>query len=398
MQSGSRGPARPLHRPASACAVPAKLAALLLLTALTGCSLISIKSPERPLSARDMNARILTRELTTHFIAANGRNTDNILAIETDPTVINNALRWEVGVIITTRNAETQLAPLMSLLDTWALALQLQGFVGASGPGAKLFGTHQAAVRTLTDGYADGVHGLARSLLTPREFTDYQSFVDDYVRSHPLQDLKFARPSVIEAWVRVKGAGSSLLDEVGTIPQALADTSQRVQIYADTVPAQTLRRTQLALRESGYTPEDVRAALARLDARLDRLTAVAESAPELVRGAEEEVRKSLHEVLNRLDASVGATASAFHTEREALFADIQAEREALTTAVDAQRQALAADAARIAQQVVRTSGEEVRHFTREAMLLIIALALVVLGLPFAAGYLVGRARSAVRPG
>ena len=85
MQSGSRGPARPLHRPASACAVPAKLAALLLLTALTGCSLISIKSPERPLSARDMNARILTRELTTHFIAANGRNTDNILAIETDP-------------------------------------------------------------------------------------------------------------------------------------------------------------------------------------------------------------------------------------------------------------------------------------------------------------------------
>jgi len=133
MQSGSRGPARPLHRPASACAVPAKLAALLLLTALTGCSLISIKSPERPLSARDMNARILTRELTTHFIAANGRNTDNILAIETDPTVINNALRWEVGVIITTRNAETQLAPLMSLLDTWALALQLQGFVGASG-------------------------------------------------------------------------------------------------------------------------------------------------------------------------------------------------------------------------------------------------------------------------
>jgi len=47
---------------------------------------------------------------------------------------------------------------------------------------------------------------------------------------------------------------------------------------------------------------------------------------------------------------------------------------------------------------VRTSGEEVRHFTREAMLFVIALALVVLGLPFAAGYLVGRARSAVRPG
>jgi len=385
MQSRSRGPARPLHRSASACAAPVKLAALLLLSTLTGCSLISIKSPERPLSARDMNARILTRELTTHFIAANGRNTDNILATESDPAVINNALRWEVGVIVTTRNAETQLSPRMGLLDTWALALQLQGFVGAGGAGAKLFGTHQAAVRSLTDAYADDVHALARSLLTTHEFTDYQSFINEYVRAHPLQDLKFARASVIEEWGRAKGAESSLLDEVGTIPQALADTSQRLQIYADTVPVQTMRRTELALRETGYTPEDVRAAMARLDARLERLTAVAESAPELVRGAEQEVRQSLHEVLNRLDASVGQTAIAFHTEREALFADIQSEREALTTAVDAQRQALTADAARIGQQLVRTSGDEVRRLTRQAMLL-------------AAGYVVGRALSSYRGG
>jgi hypothetical protein len=391
-------PARPLNRGSSACAALARLGAVVLVGCLTGCSLISLKSPERPLSTRDMNARILTRELTTHFIEANGRNTDSILATESDPAVINNTLRWEVGVIVTTREAETQLAPLMSLLDTWALALQLQGFVDAGGPGGKLFGTHQAAVRTLTDSYADGVHTLARSLLTPSEFTDYQSFVDDYVRAHPLQDLKFARASVIEAWGRAKGTESSLLDEVGTIPQALADTSQRLQIYADTVPVQTMRRTQLALRESGYTPEDVRAALARLDARLERLTTVAESAPELVHDAEEQVRESLHELLRRLDTSVDASASAFRTERAALFVDIQHEREALTAAVDEERKALAADAARIGQQLVRTGGEEVRHFTREAMLLVIALALVLLGLPFAAGYLVGRARSPLRPG
>lgn len=345
-----------------------------------------------------MNARILTRELTTHFIEETGRNTDSILTTESDPAVINNALRWEVGVIVTTRQSETQLAPLMSLLDTWALALQLQAFVGEGAPGRKLFGKHQAAVRTITDNYADAVHNLARSLLKPSEFADYQSFVTSFVSAHPLQDLKFARASVIEAWGRAKGAESSLLDEVGTIPQALADTSQRMQIYADTVPVQTMRRTQLALRETGYTPEDMRAAMARLDARLERLTTVAESAPELVRDAEEQVRESLHEILNRLDASVAASASAFRTERAQLFVDIQAEREALTKAVDEERQALAADAARIGQQLVRSGGEEVRHFTRQAMLLLIALVLVVLGLPFGAGYLVGRARSSLRPG
>lgn len=390
--------ARPLCRGSSARAALGRLTAVLLLSGLTGCSLVSLKSPERPLSARDMNARILSRELTAHFVDANGRNTDSILATETDPGVINNTLRWEVGVIVTTRHAETQLSPLMSLLDTWALALQLQGFVGAAGPGGKLFGTHQTAVRTLTDTYADGVHALARSLLTPSEFADYQHFIDDYVRAHPLPDLKFVRASVIEEWSRAKGAESGLLDEVGTIPQALADTSQRLQIYADTVPVQTMRRTQLTLREAGYTPEDVRAAIARLDARLERLTAVAESAPELVRGAEEELRESLREVISRLDATQRATTAALRTERLALFADIQEVREATIAGVDVQRKALTADAARIAQQLVRTSGEEVRHFTREAVLLLSALALVLLGLPFAAGYLVGRARFPRGPG
>src|SRR5215831_7157035 len=398
MQPRSPRPARPHVRGSWVSAVLARLAVALLVSALASCSLVSIKSPERPLSERDMNARILTREVTTRFIEATGRNTDSILTTETDPAVINNALRWEVGVILTTRQAETQLAPLMSLLDTWALALQLEAFVAEGGPGGKLFGKHQAGVRTLTYNYADSVQTLARSLLKPSELADFQSFVADYVRTHPLQDLKFARASVIEEWGRAKGTQSSLLDEVGTIPQALADTSQRMQIYADTVPAQTMRRTQLALRESGYTPEDMRAAMARHDARMGRLTAVAESAPEMVRDAEEQVRESLHEILNRLDASVGATAAAFHTEREALFVDIQSEREALTQAVDEQRKALAADAARIGQQLVRTGGEEVRHFTRQAMALLIALVLVVLGLPFAAGYLVGRARSSLRPG
>ena len=376
----------------------ARLAALCVLAVLASCSLISIKSPERPLSTRDMNARILTREATTHFLEASARSTDNILASEPDANVLEHTLRWELGVIETSRDAETQLAPLMSLLDTWALALQLQGFVSPGGPGGKLFGAHQAAVRTLTDNYADGVHELARSLLTTQEFADYQTFIDDYVRAHPLQDLRFARASVVQEWGRAKGAKSSLLDEVGTLPQALADTTQRMQIYADTVPVQTLRRTQLALRETGYTPEDVRAAMARLDARLERLTEVAESAPELVRDAEKEMRQSLREVLNRLDASAAATASAFRLERVALFVDIQAEREALTKAVDEQRKALTADAARISDQLVRTGGEEVRHFTRQVELFFILLALVVLGLPFAAGYLVGRARSSLRPG
>lgn len=383
-------------RLALAAPLTAALAALCVLAPLASCSLISIKSPERPLSTRDMNARILTREATTHFLESSARSTDTILASESDPIVLEHTLRWELGVIETSRDAETQLAPLMSLLDTWALALQLEAFTSEGGPGGKLFGTHQAAVRELSGNYADEVETLAHRLFTAHEFTDYRGFVNGYVRDHPLQDLRFSRPSVAVEWSRQKGTESSLLDQVGTIPQALADTSQRLQIYGDTVPQQAARRTQLVMREAGYTPSDVRAALARLDDRLERLTAVAEGSPDLLRDAEAELRTSLHELIDRMDASVRITAAAVHAEREALFANVQEEREALLAALDEQRKALTVDAARVGDQLVKTSGSEVRRLTRQVLLLVIALTVVLLGLPFAAGYLVGRARSSVR--
>jgi hypothetical protein len=388
---------QPRRRPATRAGPPtARLAALCVLTGLASCSLISIKSPERPLSTRDMNARILTREATTHFLEASARSTDNILASESDPAVLEHTLRWELGVIQTSRDAETQLAPLMSLLDTWALALQLQGFTSEGGPGGKLFGTHQAALRELSGNYADEVQSLAQRLLTAHELAEYRGFVNGYVRDHPLQDLRFSRPSVPVEWSRQKGGESSLLDQVGTIPQALADTSQRLQIYGDTVPQQATRHAQLVMRESGYTPNDVRAALARLDDRLERLTAVAEGSPELLRDAEAQLHTSLRELIDRMDASVRTTAVAVHAEREALFANIHEEREALLTALDEQRKALTADAGRVGDQLVKTSGSEVRRLTREVLLLVIVLSVVLLGLPFAAGYLVGRARSSAR--
>jgi hypothetical protein len=63
----------------------------------------------------------------------------------------------------------------------------------------------------------------------------------------------------------------------------------------------------------------------------------------------------------------------------------------VVSAADAQRKAIAHDFAGIASQVVTASGIEARRLAREVTLLLIALSVVLLGLPFAAGYLVGRA-------
>ena len=380
------------------CAAPRRLrpgicGCVLTLMALSACSLVSLKTQEKPLTPEELNARVLTRELSAQYIEAVERTAGDIAASEDDPQLLDNTLRWEIAAIAQSRRAATQMAPRLSLLDTWALAMQMQSFVAPGGAGAGAFGTHQEAVRKVSSDYADGAGRIAQGLLTPSEFTEYQKFIEDYVRDYPFKDFGFDRTSVVVLWSEQKGA-PKLVDAMGTIPQALADTSQRVQIYGETIPPQVMRETQLALREAGYSKGDVQSSLKRLDERLKQLGAAAESAPETVRGAVADVRDSVYELLDRLESSSRATTAALATQRVALFADIKGEREAIVAAVDTQRKALTADAAKVADQVLTRSAEQARLVAREVVLLVMLLALVLLGIPFAAGYYVGRARHA----
>jgi hypothetical protein len=286
---------------------------------------------------------------------------------------------------------------MMSLLDTWALAAQMQAFTADGAAGGALFGAHQQAVRNLSDGYAVDAQALARRLIAPRELATYQAFIDKYVREHPLADVAFARPSIVALWSREQGADTRLVDSLGTIPEAMADAADRMEIYGDTIPSQVMHRTELALRESGYTRGDVQAAIRQLNDRLERLTVVAESTPGLVRGAEAEVRQSLNDVLDRLEASSKTAGEALHAERVALFADLQSERTAALAQLDVERKAFAEDAATLSSRVVKETGAQLRELAAEVLLLLIVLAVVVLGLPFAAGYLAGRARRSPGP-
>jgi hypothetical protein len=79
-------------------------------------------------------------------------------------------------------------------------------------------------------------------------------------------------------------------------------------------------------------------------------------------------------------------------EREALAANIATERQSVTAAFDTQRARISADAAQITAQALDISWRELHKLVREALLLTILLALVLLVLPFVAGYLVGRRR------
>ncbi len=355
-----------------------------LIASLASCSLVSLKSPEKPLSTRDLNARILTHEYSAHFIAAVVQTADRISAGTEDPAARLNALRWKIAASDNSERAASQIAPMMGLLDTWALSLQMKQYL-ANGAGRNLFAGQQPLAVTLATDLAAQAEELARQLLPRDEFEFDQRFVEGYAHENPLQSLEFARASIVDLWIHNTGAQVRLVDSLGTVPEALANAGDLLRMYGDTGPSQVLWRGQLAVQESGLSAKELQTGLQRLDERLAALQVIADETPGLVQGVVRDVR-------TRFNASWAEIMGELHTEGRTLSASVSDERRATVQAVDVERAAITADAARIADQVIRQAGEEARRLVREAMFVAIALALVLLGLPFAAGYLLGRAR------
>jgi hypothetical protein len=365
---------------------------LTVLALLSGCSLVSLKSPERPLSPRDLNARIAARQFSVEFTTAVDQCADEIARKESDPVVLRNALRWKITATAQSLRAASQLAPAMAVLDTWTLSAAMQEFVSEQGAGKELFGRYQQAVVMLANDFDADAERMAREVIDPRDFQRYQTFVSDYVHAHPIKSLEFVRPAVVGLWMRQSGAEVRLVDSLGTIPEALADTSDRMQMFSEALPSQVMWRTELALQDSGLSPAQIHELWQKLDERSASLLTTANKAPQLVHDAVAQTRGAVLDVLNRLDASSAATIAALRSERIALSATLSSERAVLLDAADKERKAIALDAGDIASQVVKEAGQQVRYLAREALLLLIVLAIVVLGLPFAAGYLVGRTR------
>ena len=355
-----------------------------LMASVVSCSLISWKSPEKPLSTRDLNARILTHEYSAHFIAAVEQTADQISAATEDPAVRLNALRWKIAASDKSQRAASQIAPMMGLLDTWALSVQMQQYL-ADGAGRTLFATQQPLAVTLAAELAGQAQELAGRLTAPDEFDHDQRFIDGYVRAHPIDSLEFARASIVDLWTHDTGAQVRLVDSLGTVPEALADAGDLLRMYGDTGPSQLLWKAQLAAQESGLSGKELQLALQRLDERMAALSVMADETPNLVKGVVRDVRM-------RFNTSWAEMLGALHAEGRTLSASVSDERQAAVEAVDVERAAVAADAARIASQVIREAGEEARRLIREALFVVIAMAVVLLGLPFAAGYFVGRAR------
>jgi hypothetical protein len=346
---------------------------LALLGTLQGCSLISLKSPGTPLSQRELNARMMTREYADYFQRS-------------------MALKLKVRAASASRHAAMQMSPMMELLDSWALTAQMKEFL-TSGAGSALFGPQQDIARNAAATLDEDIVTIAGEVALPAEFARYASFVDDYVREAPLTGIEMVRISVVDRWMAFSGQKATLLSTVGTAPEVVSDLADRMRLYGDQLPTETLWQGQIALREAGYGANDWKVAMNRMNDSLSDVGKLAQSSPELMRTSIADLRGILFGTSDRLDQSWMGMMRAMHTEREALTQSVQQERAALLDAVDVQRAAMSKDAERIAIEVTESSLRQLRALVREFALFALAGILMLFTLPFAAGFYLGRARA-----
>lgn len=346
---------------------------------LSSCSLITIEGAADPLPKREVNARFLTHEYITYFSALVEEAADSIIVETSVVQVQINALRWKIHANNAIRTTAFQTSPNAALIDTWTFIAQMKDFF-TTGHGREMFVPHQDWVTNACDSLEDTYSRLVRSVTTPQNYAKAGEFVEFYVPEHPLEDITFKRPSTNNAMRNfLELPDSAAISTVGDLPQVMSDFSSRFSLFGQHMPKAVNWNTELFVKESGLDSIDMQARMDSLAQLIDRISDVAERSPQIVDSALQNLSYHLRPVLREIDYQRVQTLDALSQER-ALISDV----------IVAERANIMEDLDKTVNSVVEKSWEQARKMIGMALVGLIVLAIVILGLPFGMGYIVGK--------
>ena len=246
--------------------------------ALGGCISFTLDISGEKLPPEQLRARIETRQYAADFIERVTRAADIIAEGTEDTGVRASALRWKIGASTASRRAAYRPEPELALLDTWALAVQMESFF-RNGAGRALFGSQQHAALDAARALAREADALAARRLDPAVLADYRKLVSDYAAAERLSDLSFERAPIAPLWR--EAVARHIAKSVSVAPEGLANASDQLDIYGRRIPDELRWRAELAILESGIRPADLSHALKRFEEELAKLSALAQTQPEL---------------------------------------------------------------------------------------------------------------------
>jgi len=308
---------------------------------------------------------------------------DMILVDTQDPDVRKAALLWKINGIPAIQQAAFQPDPFLAFSDLWVLSVQMRLFFEEGYGKEALKRWHPVAVEG-TRKVESIAETLAREISADGDISAAEEKIEAWSREHPIETLHFIRPSLtILMAAELGGQELGTFEIVEAVAVGVADLSQQMSAYADYLPKQARWQTELLL-EGLTATEKVDQALSefvRVSKDIDRLTSLAETAPNTVAKERAIILKALARDLDRalasLDGQRRATLEVLEkerravmdnvkTERAAMSADITTERIAVLKEIEQQRQEtltkLEAIGERLLDDALEDSNAKIDHF------------------------------------
>lgn len=357
-----------------------------LAVALTGCSLLKFSldtGDELPKS--EARVRVMTRGLyyglSNEVVAA----ADSI-ARSDDPKIRIRAIRWKIRATRAAVSAAMQGIPDVALADTWILFRRMESSFDAA-PDSMLFGPYSDYAREAVRRMTLRVDSVARDALDGERYRLMKEYVGRYIAENPLSEGEVP-PNTTLAWIEFMNEhGKDLSYATGSIADVVSDMSDRMTGQTGQA-MNTLSWTKDIIEiewQRDSTAQAVQRQLDSLESNFERIVVVMENIPQIS-----------DTVLAVFNVYVETMMRTFERSLDNAFGQIDRQRNEIQRFVSAEREAAIEQGRGIADSVVAQVMDRVMASVGRIALWAIALALIVLGLPFAAGYWVGTFRERLR--
>jgi hypothetical protein len=287
---------------------------------------------------------------------------DTIMDNTDDPAMRKSALTWKIYMIPEAQKAAFHYDPLAGLIDVAALCGQMRQYFEPGGGGEALFGKWQGGVVAAARRLDDEVWELGKSITKSGDVTDLREKVNEWVVENPIDSVVMVRESTRGLSAKLaaetgRGAGAA----IGGITETVSDLSDRLTIYAASVPSQARWQAQLlvydildeaALESLGPTTES-------LADSIDRIAKTVELTPDLVVRERAKTLEEIGSIAQALTDSIDfqrmATIDAVAVERIAVLAALERERKAIVEAIREERAATINEGGAVLEVLVQDS-------------------------------------------
>ncbi len=362
---------------------------------LSGCSLLEVKleSEAVPLTQQELNMRVLTRGYAQEFFSQVEQAADQLEKTYPPTDKVNQSyvLLWKIHAEEGLQSAAYQVSPMAALIDSWVFTYQMEQLF-SEGAASDLYISDEAQRVSAT--LKEKIDRLGQSLLNEGSYTQTKTFVADFVDQNPFVDLRMVRTPAYRAWLKSNQMDESeAVTTMGTMPEAMADISDRLSLVSDQTPKIMTWKAQLVAINSSASFEQVNDALNSLKLTSDSLKDFIENNPEYMQQLTQQIRVQLEPLVDDIDNKTAQRLSQLSEERQALEAMVARERMEIAAIISDERALFAKDLDHLSQEVISLAMDKLIELIKSVIIYFVLFILAIFFAPLILGYMLGKRAS-----